>query len=277
MEGIDALLPPEMAKKAEEMGVRKASLDAGRTLALGVLAGAFIALGACFMTTVTAGVGSSAWPPGVLRLFGGVAFSLGLLLVVVGGAELFTGNTLLTMAWASRRITTLALVRNWILVLVGNAVGALGVAALVVLSGQLKFIGGAVGAQAIAIANAKLHESFVEAFTLGVLCNVLVCLAVWMALSARTTTDRMMAVVPPIAAFSTVGFEHSVANLYLLPVALFAAREPIVLRAASLDAAPEWLTVSRMAMNLLPVTLGNIVGGAVLVGVTYWMIYLRRS
>ncbi|MBK6534265.1 MAG: formate/nitrite transporter family protein, partial [Deltaproteobacteria bacterium] len=158
MEGIDALLPPEMAKKAEEMGVRKASLDAGRTLALGVLAGAFIALGACFMTTVTAGAGSSAWPPGVLRLFGGVAFSLGLLLVVVGGAELFTGNTLLTMAWASRRITTLALVRNWALVLVGNAVGALGVAALVVLSGQLKFIGGAVGAQAIAIANGKMHE-----------------------------------------------------------------------------------------------------------------------
>ena len=277
MEGIDALLPPEMAKKAEDVGVRKAALDAGRTLALGVLAGAFIALGACFMTTVTAGAAASSWPQGVVRLFGGVAFSLGLVLVVVGGAELFTGNNLLTMAWASRRITTLALARNWALVFLGNTLGAFSMAGLIVLSGQPKLLGGAVGAQAIAIAKLKMHESFVEAFVLGVLCNVLVCLAVWMAFSARTTVDRVVAVVPPIAAFVTTGFEHNVANLYLLPVALLAAREPVVLQAAALDAVPEWLTIGRMAMNLVPVTLGNMVGGGLLVGATYWTIYLRRT
>lgn len=277
MEGIDALVPPEMAKKAEEVGVKKASLDAGRTIALGVLAGAFIALGACFMTTVTAGAAHSSWPPGVVRLFGGVAFSLGLVLVVVGGAELFTGNNLLTMAWASRRITTKALARNWALVLLGNTLGAFGMAALIVLSGQLKLLGGAVGAQAIAIAKVKMHESFVEALVLGVLCNVLVCLAVWLAFSARTTVDRVVAVVPPIAAFVTTGFEHNIANLYLLPVAFFAAREPSVMQAASLEGVPDWLTVGRMAMNLLPVTIGNMVGGGLLVGATYWTIFLRRT
>lgn len=277
MEGIDALVPPEMAKKAEDVGVKKASLDAGRAVALGVLAGTFIALGACFMTTVTAGAAQSSWPPGVVRLFGGVAFSLGLVLVVIGGAELFTGNNLLTMAWASRRITTASLARNWALVFLGNSVGAFGMVALIVLSGQPKLLGGAVGAQAIAIAKLKMHESFVEAFVLGVLCNVLVCLAVWMAFSARTTVDRVVAVVPPIAAFVTTGFEHNVANLYLLPVALFAAHEPTVQQAASLDGVPDWLTVGRMAMNLVPVTLGNMVGGGLLVGATYWTIYLRRS
>ncbi|MBI1944255.1 MAG: formate/nitrite transporter family protein [Deltaproteobacteria bacterium] len=266
-----------MAKKAEDVGVKKASLDAGRAVALGVLAGTFIALGACFMTTVTAGAAQSSWPPGVVRLFGGVAFSLGLVLVVIGGAELFTGNNLLTMAWASRRITTASLARNWALVFLGNSVGAFGMVALIVLSGQPKLLGGAVGAQAIAIAKLKMHESFVEAFVLGVLCNVLVCLAVWMAFSARTTVDRVVAVVPPIAAFVTTGFEHNVANLYLLPVALFAAHEPTVQQAASLDGVPDWLTVGRMAMNLVPVTLGNMVGGGLLVGATYWTIYLRRS
>lgn len=277
MEGIDALVPVEMAKKAEDVGVKKASLDAGRTLALGVLAGSFIALGAAFMTTVTAGAAGSSWPPGVVRLCGGTVFALGLLLVVVGGAELFTGNNLLTMAWASRRISTLALARNWALVFVGNCVGAFSMVAMIALSGQVKLLGGAVGAQAIAIAKAKMHESFVEAFVLGVLCNVLVCLAVWMSFSARTTVDRLVAVVPPVAAFVTMGFEHNVANLYLLPVAFVAAQEPLVLKAAQLEAAPEWLSLGGMAMNLLPVTLGNMVGGGLLVGATYWTIYLRRS
>lgn len=277
MEGIDALVPVEMARKAEDVGVKKASLDAGRTLALGVLAGAFIALGAVFMTTVTAGAATSSWPPGVVRLCGGVVFSLGLVLVVVGGAELFTGNNLLTMAWASGRISTAKLARNWAVVLAGNSIGAFGMAGLIVLSGQLKLMNGAVGAQTIAIAKLKLHESLVEAFVLGVLCNVLVCLAVWMSFSARTTVDRVVAVVPPIAAFVTTGFEHNVANLYLLPVALFAAHEPMVLQAAGLDGVPDWLTVGRMAMNLVPVTLGNMVGGGLLVGATYWTIYLRRT
>jgi formate/nitrite transporter len=277
MEGIDALVPPEMAKKAEEVGVKKAALDAGRTLALGVLAGTFIALGACFMTTVTAGAAQSSWPPGVVRLFGGVAFSLGLLLVVVGGAELFTGNNLLTMAWASRRISTLALARNWALVFLGNTVGAFGMAGLIVLSGQPKLLGGAVGAQAIAIAKLKMHESFVEAFVLGVLCNVLVCLAVWLSYSARTTADRILAIVPPISAFVAAGFEHSIANMYFVPLGLFiAAFDPAFVAARGLDAQAQALSwTGFLGRNLLPVTIGNVIGGTLLVGAVYWFVYLR--
>src|SRR5713226_5448458 len=216
---MDALLPAEMAAKAEEIGVKKAGMDVWRMFVLAVLAGAFIALGAVFATTVAAGT-SGTMPFGIARLCVGVAFSLGLILVIVGGAELFTGNNLIVMAWANRKVSTLQLLRNWVIVYLGNFVGALATAVLVYTSGQFTFGNGAVGSAALATAQAKVGLGFGQAVVLGILCNGLVCLAVWLSYSGRSTTDKILAIVPPIAAFVAAGFEHSVANMYLLSFAL---------------------------------------------------------
>ncbi|MFO0934124.1 MAG: formate/nitrite transporter family protein [Planctomycetota bacterium] len=267
---LDALTPPEMAERAEALGVAKAALPASTTFALAVLAGAFIALGSMFATAVAAG-GPGAWPWGVHRLFVGVAFSLGLVLVVVGGAELFTGNVLLVMAWRSGRLGAGRVLRNWALVLAGNAVGALGTAGLATVAEFHAFAGGQVGAAAIAAADAKCALGFPRALALGVLCNALVCLAVWMNLSARTSADRVLVTIPPIAAFVTCGFEHSVANLFAVPAALFARAAD----AAGADA-PHLSWGAFLVDNLLPVTLGNVIGGGVLVAVVYQFVYLRR-
>ncbi len=217
--GIDALLPGAMALKAEQLGANKARLDTLSLIALVVLAGAFIAFGAIFSTVTAAGAGD-ALPYGVVRLLVGLVFSLGLILVVVGGAELFTGNNLMVMAWAGRVITLRALLRAWGIVYIGNLIGAVGTALLVFLSGHYSFGGGAVGKSALMTAAAKAQLPFFEALVLGVLCNVLVCLAVWLSYSARTVTDKVLAVIPPIAAFVAAGFEHCVANMYFLPIGL---------------------------------------------------------
>ena len=272
---LDALLPPEMAQKAEDIGVRKAAMDGASVFALAVLAGAFIALGAVFSTVALAGAGATPWGAG--RVLAGVVFSLGLILVVIGGAELFTGNNLIVMAWASRRVGTASLVRNWILVFAGNAVGAVATACVVYLAGTHRFGGGAVGQVALAVAQTKLQLGFVQAVALGVLCNALVCLAVWLTYSCRTTTDKILAIVPPISAFVAAGFEHSIANLYFVPAALliatfdpgFAASRGLEQQAAALSL-PGFLS-----RNLLPVTIGNLIGGALLVGAVYWFVYLR--
>ncbi|HJN10860.1 MAG TPA: formate transporter FocA [Pirellulaceae bacterium] len=269
---IDSLLPPEMADKAEQVGVKKANMNAMTMFALAFLAGAFIALGAVFATTVTSG-GSGQLPFGVTKLLGGLAFSLGLILVIVGGAELFTGNNLIVMAWVSGKVSTGKVLRNWIIVYLGNFAGAIATAIVVFLSGQYRFAGGAIGETALNIAAAKVSLSFVEAVALGALCNVLVCLAVWLAFSARTTTDRVLSIVPPITAFVACGFEHSVANMYFIPIGLFIRNWGSgVVVAADLSK----LTWTGFFLNnLLPVTLGNIVGGAAMVGGVYWFIYLR--
>ena len=248
--GFDALPPPAMARRAEDVGVAKATLEPASLFALAVLAGAFIALGALFATTVMAGGGDL--PFGVQRLLGGVAFSLGLILVVVAGAELFTGNNLVVMAWASRRVATTRLLGGWAIVYAGNFVGAIATAALVYVGRQYTFGGGGVGEQALAIAEAKVGLGFVQAVALGALCNALVCLAVWLTYSARTTTDRILAVVPPIAAFVAAGFEHSVANMYFIPVALLIERD------AAFAADPSLGWGAFVADNLLPVTIGNV-------------------
>ena len=193
---LDALLPQEMARRAEEIGARKVAMDALGTLALAVLAGAFIALGGVFATTTLAGTGAAPW--GAMRVLAGVTFSLGLILVIVGGAELFTGNALIVMAWASRRVTTGAVLRNWLIVFGGNFLGAAATAGLVFLGGIHQFGGGGIGVTALAIAHAKLQFGFGQAVALGILCNALVCLAVWLSYSARTTADRVLAIVPPI-------------------------------------------------------------------------------
>jgi formate/nitrite transporter len=272
---MDARLPPQMAERAETIGVAKASMDAPRLFVLAVLAGAFIALGAVFATTALAG--SSALPWGPARVLAGVAFSLGLILVVVGGAELFTGNNLIVMAWASGRVSTPALLRNWAIVFVGNFAGAAATALAVCLAGTARGGDGAFGEAAFAIAQAKLALHPVQAVVLGMLGNALVCLAVWLGYSARTTADRILTIVPPISAFVAAGFEHSVANMYFVPYAIFVtALDPDWVRAhppVGGAAAPTWSAF--LVWNLAPVTLGNVIGGAVLVGAVYWFVYLR--
>lgn len=272
---LDALLPPEMAKRAEEAGVAKASTDSLRLFVLAVLAGAFIAFGAVFATVALAGAEAAPW--GLARVVAGIVFSVGLILVVVGGAELFTGNTLIVMAWAGGRVTNRALAVNWAIVYAGNFAGAVGIAALLYAGGTHEAGGGAVGRTALDIAAAKVQLSPTRAIALGVLCNVLVCLAVWLSLSARTTTDRILAVVAPISAFVAAGFEHSVANMYFVPYALLvAALDPGFVAAQGLTAESQalgWLAF--LWRNLLPVTLGNLAGGTLAVGAVYWFVYLR--
>ncbi len=274
---LDALMPPEMAARAADIGVRKARLAFVPTFVLAVLAGAFIAMGAAFATTVSAGT-ADVLPYGIVRLTAGLAFSLGLILVLVGGAELFTGNNLLAFAWASRRISTAAVVRNGAIVYLGNLVGSVATAALVVVARQYTFGGGAVGAAALGTAATKASYGPVEAFALGVLCNALVCLAVWLTYSARSTTDRILAIVPPIAGFVAMGFEHSVANMYFIPVGMLIRNvapasfwDAIGKHAADYPAL-DW---GGLLGNLVPVTLGNIVGGTLMVGAVYWLVYLR--
>jgi len=264
-----------MAHKVEAGGVNKARLDAGTTLALSVLAGAFIGLGATFSTVVATETGLGY---GATRLLVGLAFSVGLILVVVGGAELFTGNNLIVIAWAQRKVSFSALYRNWALVYLGNFVGASATAIGVYLCGIAAFDRHQVGVTALMIANAKVGLSWQEAFMRGVYCNALVCLAVWLGHSARSSTDKILCVVLPVAAFVAAGFEHSIANMYFIPMGMFLRDNPEVLAAAQKDAAFfSHLTWRGFLIdNLLPVTLGNIVGGALMVGLVYWFIYLRK-
>jgi formate transporter FocA len=276
---FDALMPPEMAGKAENVGVNKAQLNSFRMFALAILAGAFIALGAVFSTTAT--TGGSALPYGVVRILGGLTFSLGLILVVVAGAELFTGNNLIVMAWASHKVSTWQLLRNWIIVYLGNFVGSVLTAYMMFLSKQYTFSGGALGLNALNTAHAKSSLGFVQAIVLGIFCNALVCLAVWLCMSARSTTDRVLAIVPPISAFVAAGFEHSIANMYFIPVGLFikAGADPSFWTQIGKTAAdfPNLTWGNFFLANLLPVTIGNIIGGAVMVGLVYWSIYLRTA
>jgi formate/nitrite transporter len=257
---IDAYAPREIARKIEALGVTKARSDTLSLLVLAALAGAFIALGALFFTVV---VSRPTLGFGVSRLMGGLAFSLGLILVLVGGAELFTGNNLVAMAWASRRITSTALLRNWVLVYAGNAIGALGTVVLVLLGQVGQFGDGTVRDTALAIGRHKAALGGVEALALGVLCNGLVCMAVWLAMGGRSVADKVLAIVFPITAFVTMGFEHSIANLFFLSYAL------------ALDGFSDLQLLAGMVRNLLAVTVGNILGGTVLVAGVYWLAYLR--
>jgi formate/nitrite transporter len=270
---LDALLPPEMARRAEGIGAAKVEMDRGRLLALAVLAGAFIALGGVFSTVALAGAGDAPW--GATRVLAGLVFSLGLVLVVVGGAELFTGNNLIVMAWAGGHVSTASVLRNWAIVYAGNFAGGLGIALAAYGAGLHEAGDGAFGATALGIAAAKLRLEFGQAVLLGVLCNVLVCLAVWLSYSAHSTTDRVIAVIPPIAAFVAAGFEHSVANMYFIPFALLVAHLDPGFGAASSSDGNVLTWAGFVLRNLLPVTIGNLLGGAGLVGGVYWFIYLR--
>ena len=254
--GIAAYQPAEIALRIEEAGVGKTKLGLLQMMALSVLAGVFIAFGAAFYTQVMSGVDASFGPA---RLLGGAAFSLGLILVVVGGAELFTGNALMVMAWVDRRIGSGAMLRAWTIVYLGNLLGALAMAVLVSLSGTLN---GAVGELAVRIAEAKMALPPLEALVRGILCNALVCLAVWLTFAAQTVTGKILAILWPITAFVALGFEHSIANMYLIPVGLLHGAEG---------------GLASLLANLLPVTLGNIAGGAGGVALAYWAAYRRKD
>jgi formate/nitrite transporter len=273
---LDALIPADIARKAEAVGVKKATMDGIDTFTLAVLAGAFIALGALFYTTV--GAGADTLPFGAGRLLMGLVFCLGLILVLLAGAELFTGNNLIVMAMMAGRVPPLLMLRNWAIVYAGNFVGALGTAVLVYASGQYTFGDGAVGLTALATGLHKASLAFWPAFFLGVLCNALVCLAVWLTMGAHTTTDKLLAILFPITAFVAAGFEHCVANMYFLPFALLVKGDAAYLASVGKTAA-DFAALTWPAFlvgNLVPVSLGNIVGGSGLVGLVYAFIYLRR-
>jgi formate transporter FocA len=274
----DALVPKEMAKKAELSGVAKANLGPLRMFALAVLAGAFIALGAVFATTVTTG---STLSFGLTKLMGGLAFSLGLILVVGAGAELFTGNNLIVIAWADKKVTIGQLLRNWVIVYIGNFVGSVGTAVMMLWSQQYTFANGVLGQNVLNIANAKVNLDFWQALVLGILANALVCLAVWLCMGARSATDKILAIIFPITAFVAAGFEHSVANMYFIPMGLLVksgASADFWSQIGTTSAAYGNLTLGNFLIrNLLPVTIGNIIGGTVMVGLVYWFIYLRPS
>ena len=261
--GFDAFSPKEIAERVENIGVAKARLPLLPMAMLGIVAGAFIGLGALFYVLVLSDptLGFAAG-----RVLGGLVFSLGLILVVIAGAELFTGNNLLAMAWCDGKISTLEVLRNWLIVCCANFIGAAGLAVLVYLSGHPDMNNGLVAAKYVQIAAAKCAMPFWTAFFKGMLCNVLVCMAVWMALAGRSVMDKVIAIVFPISAFVAAGFEHSIANMYLIPLGMLLQGPD--------SSAISWLGFFH---NLLPVVLGNLVGGSVLVGVVYHIIYRRGS
>ena len=265
---VDAYKPKEIADRIEQISVSKSVTDPLRVFALALLAGAFIAFAAAFFTVVTHGSNMSL---GVTRLLGG----LGLILVVVAGAELFTGNNLLVMACVDKKITLKQLLLNWTVVFFGNLCGSLGVVLLIYLSGHWLMGNGAVGAQAVMIANSKVNLGFMQAFFSGILCNALVCLAVWLCFASHTVTDKILAIIFPITAFVTLGFEHSVANMYFIPAGMLAKSNQEVMKIVGDSINLSHLNLVGFIYNLVPVTLGNIIGGSVFVGMIYWFIYLR--
>lgn len=276
---IDAYAPAQMATRVEKAGIIKGNLDFISTFTLAVMAGAFIAFGAVLYTYV---IHDSQLSIGLTKLVGGLVFCLGLILVIVAGAELFTGNSLIVMAYVSRKVTLEQLLRNWVIVFIGNFVGSLAIVFLIWLSRQWTSADSAVGVKALMIAKSKVNLAFWQAFSKGILCNILVCLAVWLCFSGRSVTDKILAIIFPITAFVALGFEHSVANMYFIPAGLLIKQSPQVLEAAqnALGQAPDLsrLTISGFLVhNLLPVSIGNIIGGGFLVAIIYWFVYLRRS
>jgi formate transporter len=261
--GFDAFSPKEIARKVEDIGVAKARLPLRTMLMLGILAGAFIGLGALYYVIIRS---DASLGIALRQLLGGMAFALGLILVTVAGAELFTGNNLLVMAWADRKISTLELLRSWVVVCIGNFIGAVGLAGLVYLSRHAEINDGLIGQTYLQIAAQKISMPFWTAFFRGVLCNALVCLAVWMALAGRSVVDKVVAVVVPVSAFVAAGFEHSVANMYLIPMAIF-------LQEAGSAGSQGVITWQGFLSSLVPVLLGNLVGGSLLVGLVYYLIY----
>jgi formate transporter len=263
---LQAYSPAEIKEAVEKVGVKKANLPFLVSFMLAIVAGGGVGFGAVYYTIVASDPELSF---ATTRVLGGLVFSLGLVLVMVGGAELFTGNNLIVMAWASGRVSTGTMLRNWTIVWFGNLLGSLGLIVLIYFSHHLDMNDGRIGLSILNTAAGKIRPDMVTLFFKGILCNVLVCAAVWLAYAGRSVTDKVVAVILPVSAFIAAGFEHCVANMYFLPLAWLLVQTGHV--PANFDVSP--ITVSGILHNLVPVTLGNIVGGAGLVGAVYWAIY----
>ncbi|MEZ8327410.1 formate transporter FocA [Vibrio splendidus] len=274
---FDSLLPPQMAERAADIGVGKATKDPTKSFLLAISAGIHIGIALVFYTIVTTGAGDLPW--GITRVLGGLAFSLGLILVVVTGGELFTSSVLTLVARASGKISWGTLVKNWATVYIGNLIGALLLVACMLLTKQYMFDHGQVGLNAMAISQHKMHHGFIQAIALGIMCNVLVCIAVWMTFSGRTLTDKIAVLILPVAMFVSSGFEHCIANMFQVPLAIgiktFAPAEFWTMTGANPADYVDLNMMDFLMNNLLPVTIGNIIGGGIFVGMWYWLIYLR--
>src|SRR4051812_31233890 len=263
---LQAYSPAEIKEAVEKVGVKKANLPPLASFMLAIVAGGGIGFGALYYTIVASDPTLSF---AITRVLGGMVFSLGLALVLVGGAELFTGNNLIVMAWASGKVSTGTMLRNWMIVYAGNLLGALGLIGLVFYSHHLDMNDGRIGISVLNTAAGKIQPDMVTLFFKGILCNVLVCAAVWLAYAGRSVTDKMVAVILPVSAFIAAGFDHCVANMYFLPLAWLLIQTGHA--PANYDASA--ITMAGIIHNLVPVTLGNIVGGAGFVGAAYWAIY----
>nr|WP_192867626.1 formate transporter FocA [Thaumasiovibrio occultus] len=274
---FDALLPPQMAERAAEIGESKATKDPMKAFLLAISAGIHIGIAFVFYTTVTTGAGDMPW--GMARFVGGLAFSLGLILVIITGGELFTSSVLTLVARASGKISWRTLVNHWGLVYIGNLVGALLLVGIMFISGQYLSANGEVGINTMQIAQHKMHHGFFQAVALGIMCNVLVCVAVWMTFSGRTLTDKILVTILPVAMFVSAGFEHCIANMFQVPMAMMIKNfAPDTFWEMTGRLPAEFVDLNAMDFiihNLLPVTLGNIIGGGIFVGLGYWIIYLR--
>ncbi len=274
---VDAYSPPQIAKRIDAVTAVKAKDSAINTFLLGINAGAFIAMGAQFCTLVVSDSGLHA---GLTAVVGAIVFCLGLILVVVGGAELFTGNCMIFIGYLEKRITTKRIVDHWGISLIGNFVGSLFVVFLVYKAQQFAFYDYMVGGKALLIANKKVNLTFTHAFSKAVLCNAMVCMAVWVCFSARNVADKVMTLVFPIGGFVASGFEHLIANMYFIPMGIILKSKPEVVAAAE-KMAGKTLDLSNLTwkgffvINQFPVFLGNIFGGIVLAGLAFWFIYLR--
>ncbi|WP_371188284.1 formate transporter FocA [Thalassotalea maritima] len=275
---FDAILPADMAKKAEDLGVVKANKDGLSAFVLALTAGVFIGIAFVFYISVT--TGGVALPYGLNKFIGGIAFSLGIILVVVCGGELFTSSVLTTVARASGRISNKAFIKNWAIVYLGNFTGAMFLVALMFYSQHYFQANGAVGANYLYVAKAKLGHDFLQAVALGILCNLMVCLAIWMSFGARSVTDKVIVLVLPISMFVTAGFEHCIANMFLIPMAIviknIAPESFWIENGLQIEQFYQLTWGDFLLNNLLPVTIGNIIGGGILVALTYWAIYLRK-
>ncbi|GGB18405.1 formate transporter FocA [Agarivorans gilvus] len=277
MSQFDSLLPPQMAEMAAEVGVKKVTKDPFKTFMLAITAGIHIGIAFVFYTTVTTGGGDMPW--GLIRLVGGLTFSLGLILVIITGGELFTSSVLTLVARASGKISWRSLGVNWVVVYLGNLIGALTLVGIMLVAKQYLSDNGAVGIETMKIAQHKLHHGFWQAVALGLMCNVLVCVAVWMTFSGRSLTDKILVTVLPVAMFVSAGFEHCVANMFQVPMAIgikYLAGDTFWQMSGMSITDFADLTIGNFIVNnLIPVTLGNIIGGGVFVGMGYWLIYLR--
>lgn len=273
------LPPAAIAAYTSDVGVKKAALSSVLQFVLGILAGAFIAFASEGSNMAAFNLLADPDTYGLGRCLAGVVFPTGLMLVVLAGGELFTGNTLMSITLVQRRITLRSMLANWFWVYLGNFVGSLMLAYMMTESGLFKSGGGLLGGVTISIASGKVSHSFTTAFFLGVLCNWLVCLAVWLAYGAKDMTGKILGIFFPIWLFITSGFEHCVANMYYIPAGILAKSNPAWLAASGLpDSAIEALTWTNFFYaNLLPVTLGNIAGGGLFVGMAYWFAYLRQD